>query len=241
MALQFPTCSVLAIDLSRTSLAYATRKAGDLNIRNIAFAQADLLELSAVALGAPQMTFGIISCSGVLHHLASPLDGWRRLVALLASNGVMKIGLYAKYARRDVDAARAFAREGGYAATAEGIRACRQAILALPPSHTARGVTRFLDFFAISGCRDLILHPQERTYTAPELAHALETLGLRFLGFQVDATVAARFRQQFPHADAWVDLACWDRYEEQHPDTFAGMYQFWCTRDGAVDSASVLR
>jgi len=26
------------------------------------------------------------------------------------------------------------------------------------------------------------------------------------------------------------DLECWDAFERDHPDTFGGMYQFWCQR-----------
>ncbi|MFV4741730.1 class I SAM-dependent methyltransferase, partial [Mycobacterium tuberculosis] len=36
--------SVLAIDLSATSLAYAARKAGDYSVSDVAFMQADILD-----------------------------------------------------------------------------------------------------------------------------------------------------------------------------------------------------
>ena len=26
------------------------------------------------------------------------------------------------------------------------------------------------------------------------------------------------------------DLGLWDEFESRHPDTFAGMYQFWCQK-----------
>jgi len=221
MALSFPDAELWSIDLSRASLAYAARMAARHGVANAHFAHGDIL-----ALDESVGSFAIVSCSGVLHHLAEPLDGWRRLLRVLEPHGVMKIGLYATAARRQIDAARALVREGRFAPTDEGIRACRQAILALPSGHPARGVLAFIDFFSMSGCRDLLMHVQERSYTLPQIAHDLETLKLRFLGFQVPGTVQARFLAAYP--GRWLDLSAWDAFETAHPDTFAAMYQFWC-------------
>ena len=227
VALQFTDSDVLAIDLSRASLGYAARETIEHRVPNLTFARADLLELE---LGLAGREFTIISCSGVLHHLADPLVGWRRLLRQLAPGGVMKIGLYSTIARRSIEAARAFVAETGFATSADDIRRCRQAILSLPADHAVRQVTRFPDFFSISGCRDLIMHVQECTYTTLELATALDELGLRFLGFQTDGTTQAQFATMFPSRDAATDLSSWHTFEHAHPDTFGGMYQLWCDR-----------
>jgi hypothetical protein len=86
------------------------------------------------------------------------------------------------------------------------------------------------DFFSISGCRDLIMHVQERTFTALELADCLKQLGLRFLGFRCGLQIKDRFLAMFPEKDSLADLSRWDRFEETSPDTFGSMYQFWCCR-----------
>ena len=192
-----------------------------MGLRGVRFGHGDILAVDE-SLGS----FAIVSCSGVLHHLADPLDGWRRLLRVLAPHGVMKIGLYATAARRQIDAARALVQQEGFAATDDGIRASRQAILALSSEHPARGVLAFVDFFSMSGCRDLLMHVQERSYTLSEIARDLETLKLRFLGFQVPAAVQARFLAAYP--GRWLELSAWDACETAHPDTFAAMYQFWC-------------
>jgi hypothetical protein len=88
------------------------------------------------------------------------------------------------------------------------------------------GALAFIDFFSMSGCRDLLMHVQERSYTLPEIARDLDTLKLRFLGFRVPATVQARFHAEYP--GQWLELSAWDAFETAHPDTFAAMYQFWC-------------
>ncbi len=221
MALSFPDAEVTSMDLSRSSLAYAARMAARHGVTNVQCAHGDIL-----ALDETVGSFAIVSCSGVLHHLAEPLAGWRRLLGVLEPHGVMKIGLYSTAARRQIDAARAFVQAGGFTATDDGIRASRQAIRGLPAAHPARGVLTFLDFFSMSGCRDLLMHVQERSYTLPEIARDLATLNVRFLGFQVPASVQSRFLAEYP--GQWLELSAWDAFETAHPDTFAAMYQFWC-------------
>lgn len=224
LARTHPDADVLGVDLSMRSLAYAARMAEQFGVSNVRFAHGDLLELGdRVGLCA------MIACSGVLHHLRDPLDGWRRLLAMLAPDGVMKIGLYSTAARTTVEAARAIAREQQFAANNDGIRACRHAIASLPPTHPARAVMDFVDFYSLSGVRDLVMHVQETTYNITQIAAMLDQLNLRFLGFQLPQPVQAQFHAE-QGREALLDLAAWDRFERTHPDAFAGMYQFWCCR-----------
>lgn len=224
LARTLPDADVLGVDLSTRSLAYAARMAEQFRVANVRFAHGDLLELGD-AVGS----CAIVACSGVLHHLQDPLDGWRRLLPMLAPDGVMKIGLYSTAARTAVEAARSFAREHQFAANHDGIRACRHAIASLPRAHPARSVMDFVDFYSLSGVRDLVMHVQETSYDITEIAAMLDQLNLRFLGFQLPQPVQAQFHSE-QGREALLDLAAWDRFEHAHPDAFAGMYQFWCCR-----------
>jgi tetratricopeptide (TPR) repeat protein len=76
----YPNARLLGVDVSLTSLAYARRKTRELGLRNIEYAQADILELGTI-----DRTFDSIESVGVLHHLAEPTAGWRVLVAACAS------------------------------------------------------------------------------------------------------------------------------------------------------------
>ena len=120
-AQRFAGARVLAIDLSLTSLAYALRKTRELGVRNIEYAQADILKLGTIG-----RTFDVIESSGVLHHLADPFAGWRVLLSLLRPGGFMAVGLYSEIARADIVEARAFIAERGYGSSADDIRRCRQ-------------------------------------------------------------------------------------------------------------------
>jgi 2-polyprenyl-3-methyl-5-hydroxy-6-metoxy-1,4-benzoquinol methylase len=79
IAQKSPQAKILAVDLSLSSLAYARRKAREEGLRNIEFAQADILNLGGLG-----RTFDRIEAMGVLHHLADPVAGWRVLLSLLA-------------------------------------------------------------------------------------------------------------------------------------------------------------
>jgi Flp pilus assembly protein TadD/SAM-dependent methyltransferase len=209
-----PLGRVLAVDLSRSSLAYAMRRSGELGLHNVRFAQADLLRL-----GALEERFDLIECSGVLHHLSDPLAGWRVLLTLLKPGGYMKLGLYSERARRHIVAARALV---------EGleVREARERLLALPEDHPARNVTALRDFYSASGARDLILHVQEQRFTLTALEKAIAELGVEFLGFELaDKSGPPRGS---PNASA--SFAEWDAFEAAHPDTFDSMYQFWIRR-----------
>lgn len=222
-AQRFNDCRVLAVDLSRTSLAYATRKSRALGRDNISYGQADIL-----ALGGLGRCFDVIETSGVLHHLGDPLAGWRVLNSLLRPGGFMMIGLYSEIARGAIVAARAFIAERGYSSTAAAIRQCRQDIID-QEQHQGRfrEIVGSADFYSISGCRDLLFHVQEHCFTLPQIAEFLRESSLNFVGFELDPFTPGRYLARFPHDTTMSDLASWDRYERDHPMTFAGMYQFW--------------
>jgi SAM-dependent methyltransferase len=217
-----PDARVLAVDLSLASLTYAKRKTREARLKNIEYAQADIL-----GLGECGRTFDAIESSGVLHHLRDPLAGWRVLVSLLRPNGVMRIGLYSHAARVHIRAARDFIAHGGYQPTPDGIRAARVAILS-SADEAARWVSKSPDFFTTSSCRDLLFHVQEHQFTLPQIKDFLSENGLTFLGFEnLESPVLAGYRRKYPGDAGLTDLDHWHAFEMQHPHLFGGMYQFW--------------
>ena len=217
----YPNARLLAIDISLASLAYARRKTRELGLRNIEYAQADILELGTIG-----RTFDHIESVGVLHHLAEPTAGWRVLVSLLRPGGKMRIGLYSELARRVIVEARARIAARGYRATAEDIRRCRQDIIREPQQWQALIGAR--DFYSISGCRDLLFNVMEHRLSLPAIATFLNEHDLSFLGFEPfdDPAVLEKFRKQFAGTADEANLDQWHRFEEDHPETFWDMYVF---------------
>ncbi len=73
------------------------RKARSLDAGNLSFMQADILDLDLL-----EREFDIVESVGVLHHMADPMAGWRKLCARLKPGGVMRIGLYRDLGRQDI-------------------------------------------------------------------------------------------------------------------------------------------
>jgi len=220
-ARRYAGARILAVDLSLSSLCYAKYRTDALGLNNIDYGQADILKLASIG-----RHFDLIACSGVLHHLADPLEGWRVLLSILRPNGIMHIALYSKLARAHVVAARDFLAARGYAATIDDIRRYRQDILDLDETSPARAIAWSGDFYTASNCRDLLFHVQEHQFTLPQIKTFLADNGLNLLGFEHDADVLLRYRAQFLDDSACTDLDHWHAYEQQHPHTFVRMYQF---------------
>jgi SAM-dependent methyltransferase len=220
-ARRFPGADVLAIDLSLTSLAYAQRKSRAFGLKNLHYAQADILQL-----GTLDRRFDLIEASGVLHHLADPFAGWRLLLSILRPSGIMRVGLYSELARSRVIAAQTFIAERGYASTADDIRRFRQDLMQADPDLAGRLASECRDFFTTSECRDLLFHRQEHCFSLPAIKSFLVESGLELLGFDIDGRLLAQFRQRFHDRAALTNLDRWHLFEMDNPRIFAGMYQF---------------
>jgi SAM-dependent methyltransferase len=221
MAQYFPDARILAVDISRASLAYARRKTREAGLQNIEYAQADILELAAIG-----RTFDRIEAVGVLHHLAKPTAGWQVLLSLLRPDGIMRVGLYSEAARRSVVEARALIAGRGYRATAEDIRAFRQTIVHNWDDERWKRLIGSRDFYSTSGCRDLLFNVMEHRFTIQDIAALMNGQKLSFLGFELDARTVEKFQQQYPDAGALTNLDCWSAFEAANPQTFYNMYIF---------------
>lgn len=225
-AMRFADSTVLAIDLSRTSLVYGLRMARELNVSNIEYAQADILETAQI-----ERSFDVIECVGVLHHMREPKLGWRILSELLSPGGLMRVGLYSRTARRTVTLAREFANTNGYLPTPADIRKFRRQIIEMPHDEPLSELTAMADFYTTSECRDLVFHVQERDFGLPDIAETLDELGLEFLGFEMPGERAFfQYAEAYPDDPAAIDLVRWQQFEQDYPDTFSSMYQFWARK-----------
>lgn len=217
-ARRYPNSRVLAVDLSRASLAYGLRKSREAGCANITFLQADLLELGGLG-----RRFDVIESTGVLHHMADPFEGARAVAALLKPGGLMQLALYSALGRQRLAAAKGVAR--GF--TPETIRELRQTICAAPAGDPVHGAEKYVDFYAASSCRDLLMHVQEHEMCVSDLQRIVEETGLQFRGLQVSEAVLTAYRGMFPADPMGMNLANWHAFETAHPQTFSDMYHFW--------------
>ena len=223
-AKRFRDCSVTAIDLSLTSLSYARRKADELSIDNLQFAQCDILDVEEL-----HQTFDVIECAGVLHHMDQPQEGWRALTRILNEGGFMRIGLYSELARSSIINARQDIRSLGYTNTLSDMRKFRKLLRESSEAHH-RELISFWDFYSTSNFRDLLFNVQEHRFTIPLLAECLSELDLQFCGFIKTSAMRNAFEKSGQSSHRTNDLLAWQPVEEANPGLFAGMYQFWCRK-----------
>ena len=222
-ASRFKDSRVLAIDLSLSSLAYAKRKTGEMNLQNIDYMQADILDL-----GKLDNRFDIIESVGVLHHMDDPMAGWRILAGCLESGGLMRIGLYSELARQNIVKMREEIDQSGIGLSDSAMKLFRSNVINVNEKQH-KSMQLFNDFYSLSELRDLLFHVQEHRFTIPQIQHYLTELGLKFCGFEVGA-ITSDFKRTNPSDDDAYDLTKWHAYEQTHPHAFAGMYQFWCQK-----------
>ena len=221
-AQRFQGAQLLAIDLSMSSLSYAKRKTRELGLNTVEYAQADILKLGSLG-----RNFDVIESVGVLHHLEAPLVGWRVLLSLLRPGGFMRLGFYSEVARRNIVRIRAFIAEHDYGSTADEIRRCRQDLMGMDENAGLGTTLKLSDFYSTSACRDLLFHVQEHRMTLAGIHTFLRENNLTFLGFEIGADTLHAYKQRFPDDRTATNLGQWEIFENENPDTFCGMYQFW--------------
>lgn len=227
VASRFRHTNVLAVDLSRRSLAYGVRQSRGLpGVDHIRFLHGDLMEL-----GGGERRFDVIESIGVLHHTSDWRQGWRVLAGLLNEGGAMKIGLYSETARTSIAKIREIIAQRGLTGSIDDMRALRVDILEDPAFDDVRDVIRYGDFYNASTCRDLLFHVQEERVTIPQIREMLDELGLTFIGWELaDLGTVDDYRRAHPEDPAMTDLDAWHAFEQTHPRAFEQCYQLWCVK-----------
>ena len=222
-ATRYKNSNVLAIDLSISSLKYAKRKTEELGIKNIEYIQLDILDLKKL-----NRKFDIIICAGVLHHMNNPLKGWSVLTSCLNDGGLFYIGLYSKFASKEIISLRKEISEKGIKYNNAQIKSYR-ALLSRSISEQNEWLTDLQDFYSTSMFRDLLFHPQEKQFTLQEIKKYMSDLGLIFCGFE-DFRILNLFRKENKSSCDLYNLDIWHLFESNNPHIFRGMYQFWCQK-----------
>lgn len=222
VASSFINLNVLAIDISQRSLAYAKNKAKEFDIDNIKFKLADLTRL-----GILDRKYNIIECSGVLHHIKEDEKALRNLLKNLLPNGLIKISLYSKRARKNITNMRNIFGSGNQ--NIKKIRVIRQAIMQSGDNTMREGIINSDDFYSMSGTVDLLFHEYEKCFTPLEIKKLCEDNQLQWLGFSnLNYQVKSDFKELHGANANLQDLDKWEEFEKHYPDTFSVMYQFYC-------------
>jgi SAM-dependent methyltransferase len=178
---------IVYLDLSNASRAIAEERAKVRGLRTITFMTGSLLELPSLGLGQ----FDYIDCCGVLHHLADPPAGLAALNAVMAPDGGMGVMVYGALGRTGVYPMQAMLKTLSANAPAPALTpaaqlaTARELLKQLPATNWLRRNPAVGDHLAggDAGLADLLLHPQDRAYTVPELAELVRGAGLEITAF----------------------------------------------------------
>ena len=223
-ASNYKNSNVLAIDLSLRSLAYAKRKTQELDINNIEYMQADILDLEKL-----DKQFDIIECGGVLHHMKDPMAGWQVLMNCLKPGGLMRVALYSELAREHIVEARNETQRLGIGKKNFEIKSFRNMVAKLEKPHHQK-IIETSDFYDLSSFRDLVFHTQEHRFTIMQIEEMLSKLGMDFCGFEVKNEILIKFKLENKTGADLYNLEKWNLFEEMNKDTFMTMYSFWCQK-----------
>jgi SAM-dependent methyltransferase len=176
VAIREPHSLVTAIDISGASLQHLGALQQKYALENLQLRQLSILDVRTL-----EQVFDQIICTGVLHHLPDPDLGLRCLRAALKPSGAMQIMVYASYGRAGIYMMQQYCRLLDIAPSPEALRALAGALKRLPLDHPIAGLLRKAkDFTDPDALADALLHPQDRSYTVPELYEWLDRCGMTF-------------------------------------------------------------
>ena len=212
-----------AVDLSIGSLSYAKRKANELNIQNIDFIHQDILNLAN-----SKKKYHIINCSGVLHHMEEPNVGLGILSNLLEDQGFMQLALYSTKARHGLKQIQdTIIKEGNLKPDLNTIRQIREFLFTRAfIDKSIYPLSNLSDMFSTSHMRDLLFHEQEHTFSLLEVRDLLKENELEFCGFSITRNLPTEGLND----NTYFNLEHWHKIEQQKPELFISMYQFYCQR-----------
>lgn len=169
--------------MSAASIAHSAALAAHHDVGNL-----ELHRLSVEDVGDLGERFDHIVCTGVLHHLADPELGLRRLREVLAPGGAITLMVYARYGRAGVYLFQEYSRRLGVGTSpdelADLVATLREIPLGHPLSRLLRETRDFADDDALA---DALCSPRDLAYSVPEVLELLEVAGLRFGRWQRQA------------------------------------------------------
>lgn len=180
--LRLRNATIIALDISMNSLDVCRKRVEYFSLTNIEFMHGSLLDLPTMGLEP----FDYVNCTGVLHHLTVPLDGFKALKSVLKPNGGMSIMVYGKHGRTGIyklqDALRLINRNTDD--MHKKVTVAKKLLENLPTWNWFRFQKDWFsdtNTYGDVGVYDLLLHSQDRAYEYPELEEVVSDAGLRIV------------------------------------------------------------
>jgi len=176
-ALKFPDATIIASDLSSSSLDIAQRTAASFGLTNITFKQESLNQETYTG------QFDYVVCTGVVHHNADPILALTNISRALKRNGILELMVYNRFHRSRTTntqkAVRILSRASGkYADFDCEFSLAKAVVFSGPfPADTKSRYAQSPD----AEFADAWLQPVEQSYTIESLNRLAEQAQLRLL------------------------------------------------------------
>lgn len=221
---------VVGVDISQPSLDHQQYLKEKHGLWNLELHLLPIEELSTLGLD-----FDLIVSTGVLHHMADPPTGMKALAGCLRRDGAIGLTLYARYGRIGVEQLQSFFRDMGLHQDEASVQIVKDTLAWLPPDHPVQSYLKIEgEELAYDGAIvDTFLHGRDRSYTVDGCIDLVESGGLAFQGWLLNAPY-------YPHdlfipgsepyrtINAIPERKLWAMMERLH--TFGGCHFFMACR-----------
>ena len=175
-AIHYPAAHVVGVDVSASSLDATQRLVERHELTNV-----ELHQLPIEEIGTLGRSFDHVVSTGVIHHLADPVDGLRALREVMSPDGALHLLVYATHGRAGVHLVQEYCRRLGVTPTESELADLVATLRELPIGHPMGDLLRNSPDFRDDGAiADALLNPRDTSYTVSELFELLAASGLRF-------------------------------------------------------------
>jgi SAM-dependent methyltransferase len=210
------TTSLQYMDAIRRSLATvipevcATR--GTLDIRQMDIEIEDIEDLGE---------FGIVFCTGVIHHLGDPFRMLHKLCRVVAPGGYLKLAWYSHSARKAMGI-KHMPNPDNKPVSLSDLLEWRQelfsgALRQIRETKRVNNIAEFRDLYSLGGSLDLLANPTEQNLDLCEVVNACTRENLKFVSMKTG-------NETLTNVAPVGDVQYWVNVEREDPCAFKSMY-----------------
>lgn len=230
---------ITGIDISITNLAYAVRQNKELGVQNVNFYLADIMSLDQSAFEEGSQEFDMIIANSVIHHLPDPMEGMRRLCALLRPGGLLKVSVYNReYIDNVVKDGRKFLAQEFNPKAFDTSTSPPKIVKTLSRDELREARNKILDsknedmqmlamlpgFYHMDEFKEMLFHPSVTGYTFRDIGQGVQALKMNLVGIEfpgITQETVLKYRVEHPDDPELTNTEHLHAFALKHPGAFS--------------------